>query len=695
MNTLNSDRREKTRSRWYSQFRSETSPDLIPLYGNQELSWMEIETEHFITMCEAEMPCVFPDEKIIYTRTTPEPETLYESEAYKRFFAGRTRHELGPINNITPDWLQILKQGLSGQRTAAVKAHDQFSENPGKKAFLSGVIKTIDAALDLASRYSGEAFHIGNMQAGEMLKRVPANPADSFHEALQFIRFTHSLILLAGHYQIGFGRMDQYLLPYYLSDLASGALKPEDAYELIVEFLISLNRDSDLYPGVQPGDNGQTLMLGGLLPDGSDGENELTHLFLKAAEEVRLIDPKINVRIHADTSQELLEAAVRLNRQGFGFPQYSNDDVVIPALTAHGYSREDAYDYSVAACWEFIIPGKGMEVVNIGAVSFPYAADSAVRHVLEHGGTFADILERAERSIEEQVDALVKTYSKLALPPAPFLSIFMEGCIGNGTDLSEGLTYNNYGIHGAGSSNAADALSAVKHFIYDTQEFEASELLDALETDFRENEPLRLKLMNHAGKVGLNDETADGLLFHLFSAFSHNCEKVKNNGRGGLIRPGTGSAMYYIWLAQGEDQMREPVVKTTAEGRHAGQPLGANLSPSPGVRPYGPFSVFNSFAKLDYSALCNGGPITLELSSSVFRGTDAIKKAADLIRLFVQTGNQQLQMNCVSPETLLEAREFPEKYPDLVVRVWGWSGYFCELSPEYQEQIIQRHIFAL
>ncbi|MBN1266746.1 MAG: hypothetical protein JXA25_14715 [Anaerolineales bacterium] len=695
MNELNAIRREKTRTRWYSQFRSENCPDLVSLYNTQELPWVAIEAEHFIAMCAAEVPRVFPDESIVFTRTTPEPEDLYSSEAYTRFFAGRTCHELGPINNITPDWQFILQQGLNNRRSAALQTQQKYKDDPEKAQYLACVVKTIDAALDLASRYAEEAFRIGNMEAGQLLKRVPANAAASFHEALQCIRFTHSLILLAGHYQIGFGRMDQILLPWYHSDLSSGSITPENAYELIVEFLISLNRDTDLYPGVQPGDNGQTLMLGGLLPDSSDGENELTHLFLKAAKEVRLIDPKINVRVHAGTSLELLEAAVELNKQGFGFPQYCNDDVVIPALITLGYSEEDAHNYSVAACWEFIIPGKGLEVVNIGAVSFPYAADTAIRYALRNGKTFSDILQHTDELIEEQTGALVKTYSKLVLPPAPFLSVVMENCIERGDDLSEGLTYNNYGIHGAGSSNAADALSAVKHFIYDSQEIEPAALLHALETDYEGNEDLRLKLLNHTGKIGLNDDTADGLMAHLFDTFSRCCWKVKDNGRGGQIRAGTGSAMYYIWLAQGNDQMREPVVHATAEGRRAGQPLSANLSPSLGVRPFGPFSIFNSFAKLDYSTLSNGGPITLELSSSVFRGPDGIQKVAALIRMFMEMGNQQLQLNCVSPATLLDAKEYPEKYPDLVVRVWGWSGYFCELSAEYQDQIIQRHIFDL
>jgi formate C-acetyltransferase len=152
--------------------------------------------------------------------------------------------------------------------------------------------------------------------------------------------------------------------------------------------------------------------------------------------------------------------------------------------------------------------------------------------------------------------------------------------------------------------------------------------------------------------------------------------------------------MYYVWLAQGHPGMREPIVGATAEGRHRGQPFGANLAPSQGVQMRGPFSLLLSYGKLDYRRVCNGGPITMELSDSVFREPESVRKVALLIRAFAQQGCQQLQLNSVNVETLRDARIHPELHKNLIVRVWGWSGYFCELAPEYQDQIIARHVFA-
>jgi formate C-acetyltransferase len=416
---------------------------------------------------------------------------------------------------------------------------------------------------------------------------------------------------------------------------------------------------------------------------------------LRVSADLELIDPKINLRISAQTDLELLSLASELTRKGLGFPQYSNDDVVIPGLVAHGYALEDARDYVVAACWEFIIPGRGMEIVNFGAVSFPAAVDQAIRVGLAGGLEFDGILSRTAENIRSQVNDLGDAYSHLLLPPAPYYSVFMQGSLEQGHDLSEGLKYNNLGIHGAGSANAADALAAVKQFVYDEHSLSADELLAALQSNFNDYEPMRQKLAEEGPKVGCNDDRADALLSTLFDAFAAACEDYGRTHRGGILRPGTGSAMYYIWLAKGHEGMREPLVGATAEGRVRGEPFSANLAPSPGVRVRGPISTLQSFSKIDYLRICNGGPITMELSDSVFRDPESIRKVAMLVRIFAQLGCQQLQLNSLNAETLLDAKAHPEKYKNLIVRVWGWSGYFCELAPEYQDHIIARSLYQL
>jgi formate C-acetyltransferase len=152
--------------------------------------------------------------------------------------------------------------------------------------------------------------------------------------------------------------------------------------------------------------------------------------------------------------------------------------------------------------------------------------------------------------------------------------------------------------------------------------------------------------------------------------------------------------MYYVWLADNHPGMREPGVGATADGRRSGSYFSANLAPSPGIKVRGPFSVLQSFSKIDYQRVCNGGPITLELSDTVFRGEDSLRKVAMLVRTFAQLGCQQLQLNTINVDTLQDAQKHPERHKNLIVRVWGWSGYFCELEEPYQNHIIARHAFG-
>jgi pyruvate-formate lyase len=674
--------------------RQDSAPDVLSECQAERLSWPRRAARLTRRMCEAEQPIILPGEKIAFTRTNPQVAPIFSAEEWEQLTAGRTLHELGPINNICADWGMALSQGLLGRKRTALAAKQRTRDDPQALEFLDCALETIEAVLSLAGRYADEARRLGRDDLAAILDHVPGNPPQSFHQALQALRLMHAVLWLSGHYHVGLGRFDQYMWPYLERDLTAGRVDGPGAEELLAEFFISLNKDSDLYPGVQQGDNGQTLTLGGLTPAGEDGCNPLTTMALRVARRVAMIDPKINLRISRNTDIELLSLATELTRKGLGFPQYSNDEVVIPALAAHGYALEDARDYTVAACWEFIIPGKGMEVVNIGAVSFPAAADKGIRSGLRHKGDFEEILEIVSQDIRDQVDRLVGAYRDLLLPPAPYYSVLMDGCLERGRDLSHGATYNSFGVHGACPANAADALAAVKTYIFEQGSLPACELLHALEGDFEGCETLRERLASQGPKVGKNSDLADDLLIWLYEVFAGACESHPDNGRGGIIRPGTGSAMYYVWLARGHEGMREPVVGATAEGRRRGESFSANLAPSPGVASDGPFSVLSSFSKIDYARVYNGGPITLELSDSVFRQPESIRKVAMLVRAFAQLGCQQLQINSLNPDTLLEAYHHPERHRDLIVRVWGWSGYFCELAPEYQQHILNRTLYG-
>jgi formate C-acetyltransferase len=686
--------KRRIRAGEHHPLRATESIDVLSECEAEQLSWPRRVARLTRRMCEAQAVVIDPDERIAFTRTVRRVPPIYSDAAMRSLLEGRTVHELGPISNICADWGMVLGQGLLARRKTACASRDRLAGDPEAVEFLDGAIETIDAVLALARRYARGARELGRHDLAELLERVPAEPAATFHEALQALRLCHSVLWMSGHYHCGFGRFDQYLWPYLRSDLAAGRLHEADAEALLAEFFICLNKDSDLYPGIQQGDNGQSMMLGGLRPDGGDGVNPLTAMVLRTACAVALIDPKINLRVDRNTSLELLASAVQLTRLGLGFPQWCNDEVVIPGLIAAGYRPEDARNYTVAACWEFIIPGKGMDVVNIGAVSMPSAVDRAVRAGLAAGEPFARILDRVAADMAAQVTTLAEANRRLLLPPAPFYSVVMDGCLERGRDLSGGLEYNNSGIHGAASSSAADALAAVRTLVFEQARVAPDRLLQALATNFADDEPLRRELRDSAPKVGNHDDRADALLAKLFELFADACAAAGGNGRGGRFRPGSGSAMYYVWLARGHEGMCEPATGATADGRRQGDFFSSSLAPSPDATVRGPISVLQSFGTIDYRRICNGGPLTMELADSLFRGAEAVGKVALFIRAFILSGCQQLQLNTLNVDTLRDAQRHPELHRNLVVRVWGWSGYFCELDSAYQNQIIGRHVYG-
>jgi formate C-acetyltransferase len=375
--------RDRVRAGEHHRYRQTNPIDVLTECESRQLSWPRRVACLVQRQCEAEHVLLEPDERIVFTRSLPGVPPIYSAEDWALLTEGRTLHELGPVSNICADWHLLLSQGLLGRKQVALETRTKLVNDPAALEFLDSAVETIEAVLELASRYAGAARDKGMDEVAEILEHVPAHPARTFHEALQSLRLCHAVVWLSGHYHVGLGRFDQYMWPYLQADLQTGRLSLEAAEELLAEFFISLNKDSDLYPGVQQGDNGQSLTLGGVTPGGEPGVNELTRMVLSVSRDLELIDPKINLRVSGETDLELLSLATELTRIGLGFPQYSNDDIVIPALAAHGYELEDGRDYVVAACWEFIIPGRGMEIVNIGAVSFPAAVDQAIREGLK------------------------------------------------------------------------------------------------------------------------------------------------------------------------------------------------------------------------------------------------------------------------------------------------------------------------
>ena len=257
----------------------------------------------------------------------------------------------------------------------------------------------------------------------------------------------------------------------------------------------------------------------------------------------------------------------------------------------------------------------------------------------------------------------------------------MDGCTENAHDISLGAKYNNYGIHGTGIATAVDSVEAVKKFVFERHELTGEEMVKAIENDFADDPTVGNRLRYDKDKLGNDTEATNELASHLLSVFASSLKGLKND-RGGIFRAGTGSAMYYIWHAT--------EMGATPDGRHKDEVIPANYSPSLFTKVNGPVSIVKSFAFPDLKNVINGGPLTIEMHDSIFRNDESIEKVARLIKTYIDLGGHQLQINTVNRDTLLDAQKHPEKYRNLIVRVWGWSGYFVELDKCYQDHIIKR-----
>ena len=615
-----------------------------------------------------ETPYLIPGEIIAFTRTVPGLPFLYDDKEWDAIRTAHFIHELGNVSNLSPDYGKVIASGLLAIR-------DQLGGSEEHEAMRI----SIDALLDLTRRYEEAARAAGDHALAGVLARVPAYGARTFREALQSLRILHFAMWCEGDYHNTLGRFDQYMMPYLASDLAAGTLGQEEAFELLCAFFLSCNRDSDLYPGMQQGDNGQSIVLGGMTPDGQDGYNLLSEMCLKASAEMRLIDPKINLRVSGKTPLSVFELGTQLTKLGLGFPQYENDDVAIPALKALGYAEQDARNYAMAACWEFIIPGRGMEIPNIGALPFANTVNQVLWEKLRTVTDMEALKAAIRRAIFDSVRRTLSQCRNLYVIPAPYLSLFFDGCVENARDISLGCTYNNWGLHGTGLAAAADMLAAVEQTVFG-EGLAPDTLLSALDANFDGYDALHHRLKN-APKMGNDDDRADKHAVWLLDTFADAVKGLVNE-RGGCVRAGTGSAMFYIFHAN--------ALGATADGRELGTPLPANYAPSLNVKLSGPVSLIKSFTKPDLSRVINGGPLTIEFSDSVFTQEESITKVAQLVQLFMLRGGHQLQLNTVNRDRLLDAQAHPENYRNLIVRVWGWSGYFVELDKCYQDHIIRR-----
>jgi formate C-acetyltransferase len=630
--------------------------------------------------------------------------------------------------HIIPDYPRILQEGWRTIQAQADGIVNDPSSTPEQDDLARAVSICADGVRIFSARYAAEAERLAAQESdsdrqaeltriASICRRVPWEPAETFPEALQSLWFTHMLLLVAESYPgpgVSPGRVDQYLYPYFQADVEAGRLTPRQAKEWIQCLWIKHNYAYDYqgWVGTNQGINasfGQLITLGGMDANGDDASNELTYLMLDIIQELNLLEPKPNVRLHTGTPDRLLDRVVKMIAETQGSPFLLNfDENSIAGLRWQGLPEEKLWDYAPVGCLENTLQGCDRS----GTVDINMNIAKAVELTLHDGRDEASGKQVGPRTGDPRTFASfdqfmaafntqLKTIMELLIAandiadagrarfgPTPYVSALIDGCLENGVDITAGgARYNLVTIEGVALATTADSLAAVKKLVYDEGSVSMDELLQALDANFEGYEPLRRTLLNKAPKYGNDDPYADEIArqisqFWTTEAFEHFTPETGKRYRGGYLS-------WNYWIAYA------PSTAATPDGRKRGQFLSNGVCPVNGADRLGTTAVVKSVGHLGMETAPNGSSHTMSFSPSLLQKPENQRKLGALLRAYNQAGGTCLQLNVISPETLQAAQNDPDTYSNLLVRVTGYNAYFVTLGKEIQDEIIARESHAL
>lgn len=623
-------------------------------------------------------------------------------------------HAQGHICPNCHQWLELGPAGISQQ------AQQKLTTAQGEaKEFYESIILVMEGASAFMRRYADlmaqqaageqdETLRHEMQQVSQICDALASRPAKTFHEAVQSLWFLFVILHMESNASsFSPGRMDQYLHPYYAADKAQGTLTDERALELIECLWLKFNQivylrnshSAKYFAGFPIGFN---VAIGGQNAEGEDAANELSFLFLEAQEHLGLPQPNLSTRLHEHTSQALLEKSVQVVAKGSGMPQFFNDAAVVPALMEQGITREHAMDYAIVGCVELTPQGNALGWSDAAMFNLNKALELTLNHGVclltgEHIGldlggldtyaTFEELEAAFAKQIEYFVGKMILAcevveHAHMEVLPSPFLSGVIDDCLEKGCDVTRGgAHYNLSGIQMIQVANLADSLAALKKLLYDERRLDAHQLLKALQEDFSGEEALRLTLLNHAPKYGNDEPWVDALGQKWAELFNRQLREYRNV-RGGPYHTGLYTVSAHVPMGEN--------VGATPDGRKAGQPLAdGGMSPVYGRDLKGPTAVLLSVSRIDSTLASNGGLLNMKFLPEFFN-EQGVQKFCSFLRTFVQLKIPHIQFNVLRREDLLAAKQDPERYRGLTVRVAGYTAYFTELADELQNEIIAR-----
>ena len=647
----------------------------------------------------------------------PEWQDAYEAGVFTELLEQRAPGHTVADGKIYRKGLIEFKEEIAEQVASLDFINDPEAFH--KKEQLTAMNIAADAAIVFAKRHAELARETADKETDPLRKselehiadncdRVPAHPPRDFWEALQAYWFYHLGVIteLNGWDSFNPGHLDQHLEPFYNRGLADGSLDRESAKELLECFWIKFNNHpAPPKMGVTAAESGTytdfaNINIGGLRADGSDAVNEVSYLLLEVVDEMHILQPSNNIQLSRKNPDRFLKAAARVIRKGYGFPSVFNAEGEVEELSRQGKSLEDAREGGTSGCVEagafgkeaFILTGY-FNLVKILEITLANGRDPRTGKQLgpETGEatefqSFDELFEAWQAQVNHFVEIKLrgnhvfeKMYATYA--PAPLLSVITDDCIKKGKDYNDGgARYNTTYIMGVGTGSLTDSFAAIKHHVFEKKTFTMQELFEALADDFQGKEKLRQVVVNRSPKYGNDDDAADEIMVRCFNTYFEAVEG-RPNARGGEYHINMLPTTCHVYFGS--------VTGATPDGRRAGTPLSEGISPVQGADRKGPTAVFKSAGKMD-QIKTGGTLLNVKFTPQLLEGEDGINHMAQLIRGYFKMDSHHVQFNVVSAATLRQAQANPCEHRDLIVRVAGYSYYFCDLSTALQAEIIAR-----
>lgn len=639
-------------------------------------------------------PSITEGELIVGKRDIPLSAEAQQEWDNKYKLIADTRSEnagTGQDSHMAIDYELLLSKGING----IIESIDEYLTDCDEekalyykccKRCLKAIIKHSENYADLADKMSKEATDPMRKseleKIAEICKKVPAQPAESFYEAVQSVSFiTHCMSLnpfrsfSAQQFQLG--HPDRYLLKFYKKDIEKGTITKEYAQLLLDCLGIQINMR--VPNGLSSG-----YMLGGRNEKGEIVANELTEMCMQVIDDIRLVYPAVGLCYTEGMPEKYLEKACELLSKGYSHPAIFNDDVITKGLLHYGVDSEQAHNYIHSTCVE-ITP---VAASNVWVAS-PYT--NMPQLLLDLMDKEYSTLDSLINAYFEKLDSIIKTnfefqnqnrYVRTQTSINPLLSCFVNDCLKTGVDIDRGGAKYNWVMPSfVGMANLIDSLFAIKTLVFEEKKFSLCEFKAILENNFEDNEALRLYILNRIPKYGNDINDIDKYFGLISEHIVDECKKYSGFLSNSNLIPSV-----FCWI------MHEHFGKNTCatpDGRKAGFPLGDGSGPCQGREINGPTASILSSTKWDHSKFIGGVAVNLKFSKASL-GKNSLPTMVSIVKTYLKRGGFELQINVVDNETLKKAQKNPEEYRDLVVRIGGYSDYFVRLTPEMQEEVILR-----